>query len=291
MPLDTIVGLDHVVIVVRDLARAAETWRELGFTVSDRGTHSAHMGTGNHTLMLGEDYLELLGVLSPTERNAPTRALLEKREGIERVAFTTLDAAKGVKALQAKGIAGEGPIGFSRPVDLPGGAKSEARFETFLWPRDERPGGVRLFACQHFTRDTVWLPHLQAHANTAHRIVRLEMLARSEGGRRSYGAPEREPAEKIADGWRVKSGGSRGVFEFIDRDGADSAAPRRTARSVAGGRCPDAGAAGTRPRRRQGRDRDGRWNRRFRSGHGAAGEGTRGDSGAAGLSASHSSPA
>ena len=220
MPLDTIVGLDHVVVVVRDLAQAAKTWTNLGFTVSDRGTHSAHMGTGNHTLMLGEDYLELLGVLTPTERNAPTRALLEQREGIERVAFTTLDAAKGVAALQARGIAGEGPIAFSRPVDLPGGTTSEARFETFLWPRDERPGGVRLFACQHFTRETVWLPHLQQHANTAHRIVRLEMLspdpqAAADHMSRLTGATP----QKIADGWRVESGGTRGVFEFVDRRG------------------------------------------------------------------------
>jgi catechol 2,3-dioxygenase-like lactoylglutathione lyase family enzyme len=218
MPLDSIVGLDHVVVVVRDLAKAADAWRGLGFTVSDQGTHSAHMGTGNHTLMLGEDYLELLGVLTPTERNAPTRALLEQREGIERLAFTTLDAATGVSALQARGIAGEGPIAFSRPVELPDGSMSEARFETFLWPRDERPGGVRLFACQHFTRETVWLPHLQDHANTAHKIVRLEMLsadpkAAAEHMCRLTG----ETPERIADGWRVQSGGSRGVFEFVDR--------------------------------------------------------------------------
>ena len=238
MPLETIVGLDHVVVVVRDLAAAAEHWHGLGFTVSDRGTHSAHMGTGNHTLMLGDDYLELLGVLTPTERNAPTRALLEQREGIERLAFTTLDAAKGVQALQARGIAGEGPIAFSRPVDLPDGRVSEARFETFLWPREERPGGVRLFACQHFTRETVWLPHLQQHANTANRIIRLEMLssdpkAAADHMVRLTGA---EP-HKIADGWRVESGGTRGVFEFVDRTALFARHP-----GVTFGRLPQEGA-------------------------------------------------
>lgn len=218
MSLDTIVGLDHVVVVVRDLAAAAETWTNLGFTVSDRGTHSAHMGTGNHTLMLGEDYLELLGVLTPTERNAPTRALLEQREGIERLAFTTSDAARGVTALRDRGIAGEGPIAFSRPVEMPDGTTSEARFETFLWPRDERPGGVRLFACQHFTRETVWLPHLQDHANTAHRIIRLEMLAQDPMAAAAHmGRLTGATPEQIADGWRVASGGTRGVFEFVDR--------------------------------------------------------------------------
>jgi catechol 2,3-dioxygenase-like lactoylglutathione lyase family enzyme len=217
MPIPTIVGLDHVVIVVRDLAAAAERWRGLGFTVSPRGTHSAHMGTGNHTVMLEDDYLELLGVLAPTERNAPTRALLAKREGIERAAFTTLDAAAGVAALQARGIAGEGPIGFERPVDLPGGKVGAAKFETFLWPRDERPGGLRIFACQHFTRETVWLPSLTTQANTARRIVRVEMRAADPAAAAAHmGRLTDTTPERLADGWRVATGGSRGVFEFVD---------------------------------------------------------------------------
>jgi hypothetical protein len=30
--------------------------------------HSAHRGTANHTIMLGPDYVELLGVLTPRTR-------------------------------------------------------------------------------------------------------------------------------------------------------------------------------------------------------------------------------
>jgi len=46
--------------------------------------------------MFGSDYIELLGVLTPTEHNAPTREFLARRgEGIERIAFTALDAAAG----------------------------------------------------------------------------------------------------------------------------------------------------------------------------------------------------
>ncbi len=219
MPLQNLVGLDHIVVVVRDLTAAEATWTKLGFTVSPRGTHSAHMGTGNHTMMFGNDYMELLGVLTPTERNAPTRALLEKREGIERAAFTTVDATAGVAELQARGIAATGPIEFSRPVELPDGTKTEAKFHTYLWPLAEKPGGMRIFACQHFTRDAVWLPHLQSHANTVHRIVRLELLATDpEAAARHMSRLIDQPAHQIGDGaWRVESGGQRGVFEFIDR--------------------------------------------------------------------------
>lgn len=219
MAINSIAGLDHVVIVVRDLSAAAKRWAALGFTVSDRGTHSAHMGTGNHTIMLGEDYLELLGVLAPTERNAPTRALLEKREGIERAAMTTLDASAGVAALKARGIEATGPIDFSRPVDLPDGTRTEARFQTFLWPIDDRPGGMRVFACQHFTREAVWLPHLTRHANTAVRIKSVELLSRDPAAAAAHMSRMIDmPVANEADGaLRVDSGGKRGAFVFMDR--------------------------------------------------------------------------
>ena len=41
MALKHIVGLDHVVVLVRDLDRRRRTWRRLGFTLAPRGTHSA----------------------------------------------------------------------------------------------------------------------------------------------------------------------------------------------------------------------------------------------------------
>ena len=72
--IKSIAGIDHAVIAVKDLDAAAQNWKQLGFTISPRGTHSAHMGTGNYTIMLGEDYMELLGVLaapSTTRRRGP----------------------------------------------------------------------------------------------------------------------------------------------------------------------------------------------------------------------------
>jgi catechol 2,3-dioxygenase-like lactoylglutathione lyase family enzyme len=85
--IPTILGLDHVVIAVRDLDAAAAEWAALGFRLSPRGTHSEHMGSGNYTMMFGEDYLELLGVLAEKPHNAPLRGFLAKREGLERTAW------------------------------------------------------------------------------------------------------------------------------------------------------------------------------------------------------------
>src|ERR1700746_429542 len=156
--------------MVRDLDKAAENWKRLGFTVSPRGTHSAHMGSGNYTIMLDPDYIELLGVLSPTEPNAPARGFLQKCAGIERVAFTADDSASGAEEIRARGYAPIGPTDFERPVTMPDGSLSSAKFRTFQWPVAEAPGGMRIFACQHKTRETVWIPELMHHANGAKRL-------------------------------------------------------------------------------------------------------------------------
>src|SRR5438552_3026737 len=126
--------------MVKDLDKAAENYKRLGFTVSPRGTHSAHMGSGNYTIMFDPDYMELLGVLTPTEHNAPARAFLEKRgEGIERIAFTAVDSAEGAEEIRARGYP---------PVGLPerGGAglmiaADLAATEKALGPTGVRSGG------------------------------------------------------------------------------------------------------------------------------------------------------
>ena len=77
MALKNVIGIDHAVVMVKDLDQAAANYKKLGFTISPRGTHSAHMGSGNYTIMFDPDYMELLGVLAATEHNAPARAYLD----------------------------------------------------------------------------------------------------------------------------------------------------------------------------------------------------------------------
>lgn len=243
MPLNQVIGADHAVVAVRDLDAAAAIWRNLGFTVSPRGTHSPHLGSGNYTIVFEVDYIELLGVLADTPHNAPTRAFLAEREGVERVAFTARDSAAGVAELQGRGIAALGPVDFGRPVDLPDGGKSEARFRVMHWPVDERPGGLRIFACQHLTREAVWIRSLQNHANTARRLMQIEMLTPDP---QAAGAHMTrlidQPAEAQADGAvRVHSGGSRADFIFLDQA---TLAKRHPGVSLAG--LPAEGAVGLR---------------------------------------------
>lgn len=219
MPLKHIFGVDHVVVTARDLDAAAKTWAGLGFTLSPRGTHSPLLGTANYTIMLRDDYLELLSVLVETEQNKPTRDFLKDREGIERTAFTTDSAADGAAEIKARGFEPLGPVHFGRPVDLPNGSKAEAKFNVFRWPLSERPGGMRIFACQHLTRETVWIPEIMTHANGATRVARVEILS---GDAKAAAAHMSrlidEPASEVSAGcWRVPSGGRRADFVFLDQ--------------------------------------------------------------------------
>ena len=218
MALKSVIGVDHVVVAVRDLNAAAKTWARLGFTLSPRGLHSAPMGTANYTVMLGEDYLELIGVVADTDQNKPTRAFLVEREGIERTAFTARDAAAGAAELRSRGLDAIGPVSFGRPVDLPGGGSTEAKFSVFRWPLDQRPAGMRIFACQHHTRDAVWIPAIQKHANHVTRIARIELVSPDPKAAAEHMSKlTDQPVTTDSNGsFKVPSGAGRADFVFFD---------------------------------------------------------------------------
>ena len=221
MALKNVIGVDHAVVVVRDLDKAADNWRSLGFTVSPRGTHSAKMGSGNTTIMLDPDYIELLGVLVETAHNAPTRAFLDRSgEGIERIAFTAVDSAAGAEEIRARGYEPLGPTDFERPVTMPDGSQSAARFRIFQWPLSEAPAGLRIFACQHKTRETVWIAELMKHANGAKRLKQALVVSPEPAKDAAHlarlidGDLKAEPDGAVA----VPSGSDRADFIFLTKE-------------------------------------------------------------------------
>jgi Glyoxalase-like domain len=240
--LKNVIGIDHAVIVVRDLDSAAENWKRLGFTVSPRGTHSAKMGSGNYTIMLDPDYMELLGVLVETDHNAPSRAFLAGRgEGIERVAFTAVDSAAGAEEIRAHGFEPVGPIDFERPVTMPDGSLSAARFTVFQWPIAEAPAGLRIFACQHKTRETVWIPELMKHANGAKRLRQALVVSLEPAKDAAHLARmiDREVRTESDGAVGVPSGPDRADFAFLTKDQLSRRYPEV---SLAG--LPERGGAG-----------------------------------------------
>jgi catechol 2,3-dioxygenase-like lactoylglutathione lyase family enzyme len=212
---EAISGIDHLLIVVRDLDRAAATYRRLGFTLSPRAVHSAHMGTANHTIMLERDYFELLTVLAPTQANAKWRQALADGEGLAGLAAATSSAAAAGAAWREAGFAASDILAFSRGVERADGIRMEARFEVVTLPDGAVPA-MSIFACAQLTRDAVWLPELLNHPNTARAIRKLSIttpapvLAAESWSRALPGAT----AVSIGGGAQIRIGSH--IVELLD---------------------------------------------------------------------------
>ncbi len=164
--MQTIKDLDHALILVRDLNDADVAMRRLGFKLTPRGLHSAHMGTANSTVMFGDmTYFELIGVLDPTPANQAMRDRLEHSEGLFGVALKTDDARATVKELAEVSAADGEAVNFSRPVDMPAGPE-EAAF-SIANVLAARALGIKMFACQHHTPGVVWRPGYMDQPNGA----------------------------------------------------------------------------------------------------------------------------
>lgn len=159
--------LDHVVIDVRDrMDEAARVFAALGFTLTPRGHHT--LGSTNHLMMFGTDYLELLGFGTG---GATRKELVPFPIGLNGLVFKTEDA----EAVHAHAAGAGLPIlpvqSFSRPVELEG-VQRDARFRTTrLDP--ERIAMGRVYFCEHLTPELVWRPEWQAHPNGARAIARI----------------------------------------------------------------------------------------------------------------------
>ncbi len=194
-----------MVIVVNDLSAAAASFRRMGFVVTPRGDHT--LGSRNHCVMLGEDYIELLS--SPPENPHPSRQhytdFARAGDGLAAIALRT-DSAKGAYTeLLWAGFSPTDPVDFSRPVRLPEGTR-DARFRITQLAPDKTPGG-RVFLCEHFTREAVWRPEHQAHRNGANALAAVAIVA--EDVATTASAYERmldTRAQAIAEGLLVETG-------------------------------------------------------------------------------------
>ena len=166
-------GIDHVVIAARDLDATHDTFTRMGFTLTPRGHHT--LGSQNHCVMFGHDYFELLMV----PQRLPGREYYYDfaciGDGMAAVALKTDNARGAFGELSAAAFAPSEPVDFSRPVQLTDGATT-ASFRITQLGLEQTPGG-QVFLCQHFTRDVVWRPEFQTHANSATGLAALAIVS------------------------------------------------------------------------------------------------------------------
>jgi hypothetical protein len=165
--------LDHVVINVRDRIDAgADTFRRLGFTLTPRGYHT--LGSMNHLAMFGTEYLELIAAPAGETRRPE---ILNAPEGLNGLVFGTDDSDLTYAAVHAAGVPVDPPRQFSRPVELPGGAR-DATFRTVSLRDGTVPAG-RVYFCHHLTRDLVWRDEWRHHANGVIGVSRAVIAAQN----------------------------------------------------------------------------------------------------------------
>ena len=202
-------GLDHVVILVRDLDRARDTYERLGFALTPRGYHS--LGSQNHCIMFERDYIELMAVPKPHPAFQYFSDFLARGEGVGAIALATDDADAAHAEIASAGIAAEAPLALSRPVQDLG----EARFSLVMLPPAQTPG-FRTFICQHHTRDIVWRPEYQAHALGATQIAGIAVVAEDAS---HYAEVFGDEPRRTEEGLLIETGSAPMLFSDPGRIG------------------------------------------------------------------------
>jgi catechol 2,3-dioxygenase-like lactoylglutathione lyase family enzyme len=105
-----LLGIDHLVILVRDLAQATADYTELGFAVTPGGTHA---DGATHNALVGfadGTYLELIAFLDPElTQSHPWWPRLAQGEGLVDFALRSDDLAGDAERWRAQGLPVEGP--------------------------------------------------------------------------------------------------------------------------------------------------------------------------------------
>ena len=187
-----ILGIDHVVIAVRDLeAASGELPAGLGLEVVEGGRHLA-LGTRNALCWLGDSYLELLAVTDASLAarswiGAPAIASLSGGGGVATWALASDDLAADVRRLRAQGSSLIGPLPGER-------LRPDGRAERWLLAllpelAPDRPP----FLIEHLAGSPEWHPDARRdrderrHAAGHVRLRRLEIPVDDPGSvARSY---------------------------------------------------------------------------------------------------------
>jgi catechol 2,3-dioxygenase-like lactoylglutathione lyase family enzyme len=107
-----ILGIDHIVIVVKDLEKAAQDYRELGFTVVPGGQHPV----GSHNVLISfqdGSYLEIIAFYREALDHRWWNPL-KKGERFVDFCFQTDDLRGDTIKLQDAGVAINNPVPWSR---------------------------------------------------------------------------------------------------------------------------------------------------------------------------------
>ena len=212
--------LDHVAVVIPDLARAGQTYERLGFRLRPQSSHKGPLkpggplelfGSGNHCAMFSEGYLELLGITDPKRYTGEVTPQLQRYAGLHLVALGCRDARQAARELGQRLGAELGIRELGRDVPQAEGGTKPAVFRIVGLPAGTFTE-AKLFLIEHATPEVLWQPALLEQPNGVTGLAGAVLCVASP-------AETRQKLSRILG--REDAGSrftlARGTLEIIDR--------------------------------------------------------------------------
>jgi Glyoxalase-like domain len=218
--------IDHVVLAVHDLGRAAGQFEKTGFTLTPRAFHDARMGTSNRLVQFhGRNFIEVLTVDRPGQlaRHDSTcvppffsfgdhnRLSLDRREGLSIVVFASKDARADIRRFEAAGLPTFQPFDFERQARLPDGSLVTVAFSLAFTTSPDMPG-IAFMVSQNRAQEFFWKAEYQSHRNGAKAIEAVYVASPSPDRDAAFiGAMFGGEIAPISGGLRISCGPSQEV--------------------------------------------------------------------------------
>jgi hypothetical protein len=231
--------IDHIVLAVRDLEVARQSFAAFGFTTTPPARHP--FGTGNSLIQLGSSFIELLAVVEP-EKLVPMAdgqfsfgafndSFLRDREGMSMLVLSSDDARADNDGWNARGLATYAPVDFSRQATLADGRQVTVAF-TIAFAIDPTMPATPFFVCQQHYPENFWQPAYQEHANGGRDIAAITMTVPTPARHADFFGAMVPDATVAADGDALRVQLARGRIDL--QPAADAAAtPAFSATTVA----------------------------------------------------------
>jgi catechol 2,3-dioxygenase-like lactoylglutathione lyase family enzyme len=185
--------IDHLVVAVHDLDKAASFYQRLGFQVGGRNRHP--WGTENRIVQLADSFIELITVgegaaISPHQASAFSfgafvQDYLSHREGLAMLVLDSQDAKADAARFAEKGVGSFEPFYFERSGRRPDGSETKVAF-TLAFASDEGAPRAGFFVCQQHFPENFWNPEFQRHDNKAAGISAVALAAPNPAGYRAF---------------------------------------------------------------------------------------------------------
>lgn len=182
-------NINHVGMVVRDLAETTRRYEAMGFQLTPYSPHSGAwkpgelvqpLGSGNRCVMFKNTYLEILAnedSLRPAERIVN---FLKHHQGAHIVCFDCPDCDVVERRLRANEVATSGVIPLQREIDTPDGVRTAKFVRVQFSPKDSPEGYIQ--ATTHLTPEYIYQPRYIGHANGGTQLSEAVMVTADLAG-------------------------------------------------------------------------------------------------------------